>query len=269
MKPQAYDQKVAAYYDEEAPFYLQRSRQNFILTKLREQFRAHTEEQPFEQALEIGFGPGEDLLYFSRRYPERRFYGLDVSPEMTRQAHLNLQEAGLTNAEVFTGSLRALPETLARKQFDLVYVYFGGLNTSYHLEQDIPTLEQLLKPGGRIVLTMVNRRYLMDAVVKILKGNIQEALARWQNRWQGYALYRQLPSHLYTSEQIKEIFNPSFSMKARRGFSIFYPPWYAAGKARKIAPLLPWLWRLDQGLQKTPFWNLGEYSLYELEKQKT
>lgn len=269
MNPQAYDQKVAAYYDEEAPFYLQRSRQNFILTKLRKQFRTHTEKQPFEQALEIGFGPGEDLLYFARRYPERQFYGLDVSPEMTRQAHLNLQEAGLTNAEVFTGSLRALPEALALKQFDLVYVYFGGLNTNYRLEQDIPILEKLLKPGGRIVLTMVNRRYLMDAVVKLLKGNSREALGRWQNRWQGYALYRQLPSHLYTSEQIKEIFRPSFSMKARRGFSIFYPPWYAANKARKIALLLPWLWRLDQGLQKTPFWNLGEYSLYELYKQKT
>lgn len=266
MKDNGYQKKIARYYDEEAPYYWQRSGQNFILARLRDVFRCETERYAFTNALEVGCGPGLDLIYMAGKYPERHFTGIDLSPEMVRQARLNIAQAELPNAEVVKGDITRLLTELGGNSFDMIYVYFGALNTTENLYRAVRAMAQLSAPQGKLVLSMVNRHYLMDVLVKTLKGNFREATNRWTNQWRGYSPWRTLPSQLYTAGEIEKLFTPSFKLINRRGLSILYPPWYAHSKVQAIRWLLPALWSMDELLQKSPFWNLGEYSLYTFQK---
>ncbi len=45
--------------------------------------------------LEIGCGTARNLVAAARRYPEARFYGIDISAEMLKSAQANIRRAGL------------------------------------------------------------------------------------------------------------------------------------------------------------------------------
>ena len=47
------------------------------------------------RVLEAACGTGRNLIVAARRYPKARFYGFDISSEMLKQAHGNVERAGL------------------------------------------------------------------------------------------------------------------------------------------------------------------------------
>lgn len=266
-KHKAYYQKVAGHFDQDARLFEQRYEENLVLQKIRNTFRRYTESLPFNEALEIGSGPGIDLVYFARKYPEKSIAAIDVSPEMVNISNKNLQESGAKNAIAKTGSVEDIPALFPDRQFDLVYVYFGGLNTVPDLRKTAQQLNEIISVGGHLVLTCVNRYYVMDIVYKSLKFKFKEAVSRFRNRWKGYSPGRDLPSNVYSASYVKKCFSPEFSILFRRGFSILYPPWFGLRPLHKFSFLMNILWKVDQLLQKTPCWNRGEYSLYIMKKE--
>jgi hypothetical protein len=54
----------------------------------------------------------------------------------------------------------------------------------------------------------------------------------------------------------------NFTMLERKGYSIFYPPWYNDHKVRNNPEKANRLWNIDQKLQQTPLWATGEYTLF-------
>ena len=257
-----YYQIVSEHFDEDARLFEQRYRQNTVLQKIREDFRRLTEQYAFSNALEIGCGPGIDLVYFARKYPGKSFSAIDVSPEMVKRSENNLKKNALTNARVKTGHTGNIYTLFPDRKFDLIYVYFGGLNTVYSLREAALHLSAIAAPGAIFILTSVNRFYLMDFVYKSMKFKFKEGVSRFRNQWKGYSPGRNLPSHVYSTSFIKRTFAPEFQILFRRGYSLFYPPWFGARPLHDIPLLSQGLWKLDGWLQKTPFWNTGEYSIY-------
>lgn len=47
--------------------------------------------------LELGCGTGRNLIAAAKRYPNVRFYGLDISEQMLETARANIEKAGLTD----------------------------------------------------------------------------------------------------------------------------------------------------------------------------
>ncbi|MCI5076227.1 class I SAM-dependent methyltransferase [Oricola sp.] len=47
--------------------------------------------------LEVACGTGRNLVLAARRYPHARFFGFDISAEMLKQAHRNVEKAGLSD----------------------------------------------------------------------------------------------------------------------------------------------------------------------------
>lgn len=264
--PETYYKNVAQHFDEDARLFEQRFDENPVLQMIRKDFRKHTEQFDFNNVLEIGCGPGIDLCYFAGKYPDKNFYGFDVSPEMVKIANKNIENKGLKNAIAKTGSVEDVKSLFPEKQFDLIYVYFGGLNTVYDLKQTVKLLYDVASPGAGFVLTCVNRYYLLDFFVRMLKFKFSEATARFRNQWKGYSPGRDLPSNVYSSRYVKKQFQPEFQIMKRKGYSILYPPWYAARHLQKLKALGTFLWKADQLLQKSFFWNNGEYSLYLMKK---
>lgn len=257
-----YYRKIADYYDTDASDFEQRYTENPILQRLRNEFRRITETYPFNSALEIGCGPGFDIEYFAKTYPDREIDAIDVSPGMVELAEKRIKQNNLTNTSAKTGSVEDLPDLYPDKTWDLIYVFFGGLNTVYDLRKAALTLHKVSHPGTRLVLTFVNRYYLLDALLWTLRLRFDRAPERLFNRWNGYSEKRPLKSRVISSGDVRRAFEPDFKREFRQGYSILYPAWYRANHLPKLGSIAELLWKADRLINKTPFWNTGEYSLY-------
>lgn len=264
-----YYNRVAEYFDIDATDFEDRYQENPVLKRLRQSFRRYTEQYSFRNALEVGCGPGIDLVYFGEKYPDRQFFGIDIAPGMVQAARKSISRHQLPNVRVETGSVEDIGSLFSDNKFDMIYVYFGALNTVYDLRKAAGHLRHCCSPDATLVLTFVNRYYLMDIPLFLMKGQVKRAFERVTNRWQGYSPDKSLNSRCYSAADIRNAFSHEFRMLDHRGYSILYPAWYRHNHLNHFGKKLSErLWKLDKQINRTPFWNTGEYSLYVL-KPKT
>lgn len=254
---------TGAYYDAFAETAEERYASNHVLVRVREAFRRAVESHPAATVLDLGCGPGTDLAWFAERYPGRHYAGIDVSPRMVALARAKLTNRGV---RVDRGCAVDVPRAFPGEQFDLIYSFFGPLNTEPDLESAVAALAQAVAPGGVLVLTFVSRSYVLDAALQLLRGRVGRAVARFTDRWRGYSLDTPLDASLYFPRQIEKCFAPAFQIERREGFSILYPAWYRAARFREHGTLVRALWLVDRALNRTPLWSAGEHLLYVLRR---
>ena len=254
---------TGAYYDAFAEVAEERYTSNHVLVRVREAFRRAVEPHPAGSVLDLGCGPGTDLTWFAERYPGRRYAGIDVSPRMVQVARTKLAHHGV---RVDRGCAEDVPRVFPGERFDLVYSFFGPLNTEPDLGRAVGALAQAVAPGGVLVLTFVNRAYLTDAAIHLLRGRPRRAVERFTNRWPGYNSASPLAASLYYPGDIEARFAPAFHVERREGFSILYPAWYRASWFRENGTVVRALWLADRALNRTPFWSTGEHLLYVLRR---
>lgn len=255
--------ETGAYYDAFAESAEERYASNHVLVRVREAFRRAVESHPAASVLDLGCGPGTDLAWFAERYPRRRYAGIDVSPRMVELARSKLTARSV---RVDRGCAEDVPRVFPGEQFDLIYSFFGPLNTEPDLGRAVTALAQAVAPGGVLILTFVNRAYILDALLHVLRGRPRRAVARFTNRWRGYADQTPLAASLYSPSQIEAQFAPAFEVERREGFSILYPAWYRAARFRERGALVRALWIADRALNRTPLWCAGEHLLYVLRR---
>jgi SAM-dependent methyltransferase len=255
--------RTGAYYDAFAGTAEARYTTNHVLVRVREAFRRAVERHPAASVLDLGCGPGTDLAWFVERYPKRRYAGIDVSPLMVERARAKL--AGRP-VRVDRGCAADVPRVFPGEQFDLIYSFFGPLNTEPDLDRAVEALAHALAPGGVLVLTFVSRAYVVDTAIHLLRGRPRRAVARWTNRWPGYVPDNPLHASLYFPRQLEARFTHAFQVERREGFSILYPAWYRAARFREHGTFVRALWIADRLLNRTPFWSAGEHLLYELRR---
>lgn len=104
--------------------------------------------------LEIGCGTARNLIRAARRYPDARFYGLDVSDAMLRSARASVQRNGLSTRIV----LRAADATAFDPRQLFALGSFNRVFISYALSM-IPPWQDVVRraaacvaPGGRLLV---------------------------------------------------------------------------------------------------------------------
>jgi SAM-dependent methyltransferase len=258
----SYYTKVARYFDEEAALFESHYQNNPVLQRIREDFRRITTAYPFSAGLEIGCGPGIDIAWFAAAYPHLRWRAIDIAPKMVAQARDKLRVLPEVDVRAEVGAPEDLAALFPGESFDLIYCYFGALNTVPDLRRAAEALSGVLAPQGTLVLTFVNRWFLFDIIWNLLRLRPRRALARVTGSWAGYSPDRPLASAARSAREVRRCFAPGFNLVEARGYSIVYPAWYR----HRFLPVEGWLghllWRIDAGLNHTPFWNLGEYTLY-------
>lgn len=265
-KKNQFHQTVSEYYDKDVDYgFEKRAESNPLLERIRDDFRNITVKYPFSKVLEIGCGPGFDVAWFASEFPKVEVTGIDISKKMVGLAQQRISNQKLVNAKAITLDERGLLENFKPGEFDLVYVYFGALNTVPDLGKSAKDISKLLKPGGHAVLTFVNKWYLREMFVQALKLNFKVAFSRLKKEWGGYSPNRHLPSSCYSPTQILDAFK-AFKLLERKGYSIFFPAWYNPHKLLGKEEKGNKLWDKDQRAQNSFLWSKGEYTLFVFEK---
>lgn len=263
MDSEKYYREVADYYDREACNYEERYWSNVVAQRIRQSFREEVKTHAFGNVLEIGCGTGLDASHFGSIYPERKVYGIDIAPAMVASASRKVQELGLENVRVMVGTPDDLQTLFPGVQFDHIYVFFGALNTVPDLRHVAGMLKKRMNRGGTMVITFVNKWYVADMLVDLLKCRFRRAFRRVRKTWGGYSEVHRLESRCFSPREIKRAFGDDFQITRCRGYSILYPAWYRVRwtyrLGRKISDVL---WNADRILNHTPAWCLGEYALY-------
>jgi SAM-dependent methyltransferase len=258
-----YYQDVADYYDRDACTYEERYWSNAVAQRIRQSFREEVKSHAFDSVLEVGCGTGLDLAHFGAIYPNRRIYGIDISPTMVVNAGRKIELLELRNVRVMVGTPENVHELFPEDRFDHIYVFFGALNTVADLHHVSGVLKSRLKPGGTMVLTFVNKWYLAEVLINLLKFKPRRAFRRFRDVWGGYSEQYHLESRCFSPGEIKKAFGDDFQLTRRQGYSILYPAWYRSNWIQRFGKrITDLLWRADQVLNRTPAWCLGEYALY-------
>lgn len=265
-KGSKYYSTVETYYDQDASEFEARYWKNPVLQRIRSDFRTYVHRYPQASVLEIGFGSGLDLAHFSRIYPESNFFGIDISPAMVGLANDKVERYQLTNLRVDQGSVEDVSERFPDQKFDMIYVFFGALNTVEDLGKAADALNDLLTPNGKMVLTFVNKWYLGGMLIEFLKLRWRSAFGRLKTVWGGYSPTRHLASVCYSPAQIRKAFS-AFDVVEQEGYSIVHPAWYYIRFNMLLRRKGRWLlWKVDKWLNGTPAWKWGEYSLFVMKK---
>lgn len=256
---------MESYYDSDAGSFDARYWNNPVLQRIRQDFREQVKRYPFSRMLEIGYGSGLDLVHFGSTHPHCHVAGIDISGAMQTLALQKIRELGLENVTAHKGRVEELLGLFPGQSFDMVYVFFGALNTAGDLHEAARHISAHTQPGGILVLSFVNRDYMAGMLLELLKLRFGAAFARWRKEWGGYSPSRHLPGRCYSPRQIRRAFR-DFRLLEQRGYSILHPAWYSHRLNRVLRKASPFLWRVDRLLNKTPLWGLGEYTLFVFQK---
>lgn len=131
------------------------------------QMLAELEKEPFDAVLDVGCGTGAVLALLHEKYPDRRYVGLDLTPEMIEAARTKVAPG----MEFVVGDAENLPFDEA--SFDAVLCS----NSFHHYPNPAAFLAgalRVLRPGGRLIL----RDYTSSDPVVWLMNHVELPLAR-------------------------------------------------------------------------------------------
>jgi SAM-dependent methyltransferase len=128
--------------------------------------------------LDVGCGTGTEAIWLAER--GRTIFALDSSPQMLEVLAGRAVTAGIHVPTMLlrAGELLKLSDELGDASFDGAYSSFGALNTEPSLEPPLAGLARLVRPGGRIVLSVMNRWCLAEMALLAAAGRPGQALRR-------------------------------------------------------------------------------------------
>jgi SAM-dependent methyltransferase len=224
-----------------------------------------------QHVLELGCGTGEEAVALAR--DGIRVLATDVSSRMLDVARGKVSAAGLEQAvqtrQLAAGELSVLLDELGREAFDGAYSSFGALNGEPDLFEVGSALAKLIRPGGRLVASIMNRFYPFEMLWYLGHGRPRQAVRRWAGGARASvspSLAVQVPTIYYTPRSFARAF-PAFRRLLCRALPLLLPPPFAAHLWSRfpalIGRVLPWEDRLAC---YWPFGALGDHFLMVLER---
>lgn len=256
-------ERAAATYDAEA-------RANPAMVYMRAVSLATLERAfgPGQRLLEIGCGTGEEAVALARL--GCCVLATDVSPAMLALTEARAAGAGVASqVQTLLLSAAELSRLRAGSLFDGAYSSFGPLNALADLEPFVQTLAGLVRPGGRVVLSVMNRCYPLEVCWFLAHGQVRPALRRWRTTPAPVsgAVVEHMWTHYHSLAALRRATRPWFRLQSSRALPLLLPPPYLAGVWQRhpwlVASLQPCEARLAT---RWPWAALGDHWLVELER---
>lgn len=258
-----------APFDALAPDYDRREIENPIRQLMRARSLSVLERSfPSRGALlDVGCGTGTEAIWLAQR--GFRITAVDSSPAMLE---VLVRRAAAANVDISTrklkaGDLSVLVEELGEGSFDGAYSSFGALNTEPSLDRSLAALSRLVRPGGRIVLSVMNRWCVAEMALMVARGRAGVAFRRLRRSLM-VAVGEASTEVTYPSwPQLKRALDPEFKAFNVEALTLLLLPyaWPALATHGRTYGALA---RVDQALApRRPFAWLGDHLLVVAERR--
>lgn len=229
---------------------------------------------PGLRVLELGCGTGAEAIHLAGRGV--RVVATDAAPAMVDTLAAKLAPGGpaaaladrITPLVLQAGRAGDLVARYGPGTFDGAYSSFGPLNCEPTLAPVVAALAALIRSGGRVVISLINRYCLWETAWYLRAGQPDQAFRRWGGH--GVATVRaawqdeRIPIFYWTPGVVERAFRPAFRVQRRLGLPWLLPPQYLDGLVRRAPGLFRRLARLDRRFaHRWPCYAVGDHVLLE------
>jgi SAM-dependent methyltransferase len=194
-----------------------------------------------DRVLDVGCGTGIDAIALARLGVG--VVGIDFSPAMIARCQAKIATAGMGDrVEAHLLGVEALQE-LENQSFDGLISAFAGLNGLHDLSQFAEDAARLVRPGGRLLLHLLNRFSLWEWLGYAARGNWQAARQVGRQPTRDFTIGGRAVRHtLYFADgAYRRFFARRFTLRAAYGLGALRPPHTVNRFPRPVVDALEWL----------------------------
>lgn len=216
------------------------------------------------RVLDVSCGTGVDAIFLARQ--GIRVTGIDVSLGMVVRLRAKVARQGLQGyVNVFVLDAADL-SPLPRDAFDGVVSAFAGLNTIRDLAPFAAGAARVLRPGGRLILHLLNRFSLWEWLGLVARGQWTAARRLSRQTERTFVIGgRPIRHYLFSiAETYQQFFAPHFQLRRSYSLGVLRPPHTVR---RLPSPVVEALGVLERRLSsRRPFVNWGRFFVLDLER---
>jgi len=216
--------------------------------------------------LDLGCGTGIDALEFARR--GFHVVATDWSPQMVERTRARVAAAAL-GSRVTAAHLGIQQLAQLQGEFDGIYSNFGPLNCAPDLHAVADECARLLRPGGRLVFSVMGRICPWELGHYALRGRFKRAGVRAARGATAVGMNRHtIWTYYYMPREFYAAFAEQFSLENYRALSLFMPPPYLVDYYRRHRNWCERLGRLDDSLGGLPLLRgMGDHFLIVMQRR--
>jgi ubiquinone/menaquinone biosynthesis C-methylase UbiE len=218
--------------------------------------------------LELNSGTGEDAVWFAQQ--GHTVHATDIAAGMQHMLQLKINELNLQqkiSTEII--SFTNLQNLKGRKEYDLIFSNFAGLNCTGELDSVLHSFSSLLKPKGIAVLVILPKFCLWEFLL-LFRGKFKTAFRRLFAR-KGAAAHIEgtyFRCWYYNPSYVIKHLQSQFTVLGVEGLCTIVPPSYIEGFAEKHPKLFSFLKATENKWKgKWPWKSIGDYYIIALEKK--
>jgi ubiquinone/menaquinone biosynthesis C-methylase UbiE len=224
---------------------------------------------PGSHVLEIGCGTGVEAIHLARRGV--RVLATDAAPGMVDVVRSKLEPGGsahdvahLVQAQVLPASQLGKLVQNGTRRFDGAYSSFGPLNCEPNLDGVMDDLARLVRPGGRVVISLLTRFCLWETAWYLLHGDLTTAFRRWGGRAQATVRdqWRELrvSVHYWSASDVRTMAGRHFTVERQMALPWLVPPQYLGALVLRFPRLFRLASRIDRRLAHLwPLYAMGDH----------
>jgi SAM-dependent methyltransferase len=216
--------------------------------------------------LDLGCGTGIDAVEFGLR--GYRVVASDWSPRMVERTQARATAEGV-DSQVTAVHLGVQQLDQLVGGFDGIYSNFGPLNCAPDLRAVAAQCARLLRPGGKLVFSVIGRLCPWELGYYLLKGRVRRACIRAARGVTAVGMNQHtIWTRYYLPREFYRAFAPHFALDGYRALSLFMPPPYLVAFSRRHRAGCERLGRLDDRFGALPLLrDMGDHFLIVMHRR--
>jgi ubiquinone/menaquinone biosynthesis C-methylase UbiE len=220
------------------------------------------------QLIDLGCGTGLDAIRMAR--VGHQVTATDWSPQMVARTADRAEREGLANlVQAITVGAHELHRLGPAGTYDGAYSNLGPLNCVPDLGEVSKECARLLRPGGKLVFTVIGRVCPWEIAHYLRRGRMARATVRFARKVVPVGMNNHVIwTRYYTPREFYRAFKGDFALEHYRGLCVFAPPPYLTWMRNKYPRCHEWLWRIDRRTASWPMLrSIGDHFLIAMRKR--
>ena len=223
---------------------------------------------PGSRLIDLGCGTGLDAIRMARA--GHQVTATDWSPQMVKRTADRAKREGLADrVRTITVGAHELHRLDPAGAYDGAYSNLGPLNCVPDLREVSNECARLVRPGGKLVFTVIGRVCPWEIAHYLRQGRWVRATVRFARKvvpvgMNGHVIW----TRYFTPREFYRAFERDFALEHYRGLCVFVPPPYLTWMRDKYPRCYEWLWRIDRRTAGWPILrSIGDHFLIAMRKR--